>query len=85
MYIFVFEVKYDLGHKARLVAAGHLSDPNTTDRTYTSVVSLRSIAIDVGELHKLFILIGNISPAYLEAFTLDKVCFIAGLEFGPLA
>ena len=30
---FVFAVKHDLRHKARLVAGGHLTDPNTTDNT----------------------------------------------------
>jgi Reverse transcriptase (RNA-dependent DNA polymerase) len=43
------------------------------------------IAIVAGELNNLFIMIGDISSAYLEAFTLEKVSFIAGPEFGPLA
>jgi hypothetical protein len=30
-------------------------------------------------------MVGNISPAYLEAFIIEKVCFIAGPEFGLLA
>jgi hypothetical protein len=84
---FVFAVKHDLRHKARLVAGGHLTDPNTTDSKYSSVVSLRSmrIAIAAGELNGLFLMVGDISSAYLEAFTLEKVTFIAGPEFGPLA
>ena len=83
---FVFAVKFDLRHKARLVAGGHLTDPNTTDNTYSSVVSLRSmrIAIVAGELNDLEIMVGDISSAYLEAFTQEKVYFIAGPEFGPL-
>jgi hypothetical protein len=43
------------------------------------------IAIAAGELNNLFMMVGDISSAYLEAFTLEKVCFIAGPEFGPLA
>jgi Reverse transcriptase (RNA-dependent DNA polymerase) len=43
------------------------------------------IAIAAGELKDLFHMAGDISSAYLEAFTLEKVCFIAGPEFGPLA
>ena len=83
---FVFAVKHDLRHKARLVAGGHLTDPSTTDSTYSSVVSLRSmrIAISAAELNKLGIMVGDVSSAYLEAFTQEKVCFIAGPEFGPL-
>jgi Reverse transcriptase (RNA-dependent DNA polymerase) len=84
---FVFAVNHDLRHKSRLEAGGHLTDPNTTDSKYSSVVSLRSIriAIAAGELNGLFLMVGDISPSYLEAFTLEKVYFIDGPEFGPLA
>jgi Reverse transcriptase (RNA-dependent DNA polymerase) len=69
------------------VAGGHLTDPNTTDSKYFSLVSLRimRVAIAAGELNGLFLMAGDISSAYLEAFTLEKVCFIAGPEFGPLS
>ena len=36
---FVFAVKHDLRHKARLVAGGHLTEP-PKDSVYSSVVSL---------------------------------------------
>jgi Reverse transcriptase (RNA-dependent DNA polymerase) len=83
---FAFAVKHDLRHKARLVAGGHLTDPNTTDNTYSSAVSLRSmrIAIAAAELNDLDIMVGDVSSAYLQAFTQEKVCFLAGPEFGPL-
>jgi hypothetical protein len=83
---FVFDVKHDLRHKARLVAGGHLTDP-TTEGTYSGVVSLRSLRIATlaAELNGLEIMVGDISSAYLEAYTEEKVCFIAGPEFGPLA
>ena len=29
-------------------------------------------------------MVGDISSAYLEAYTQEKVCFLAGPEFGPL-
>jgi uncharacterized membrane protein len=79
-------VKHDLRHKARLVAGGHLTDPNTTDNTYSSVVSLRSmqIAIVASELNNLDIIVSDVSSTYLEAYTQEKVCFITGPEFGPL-
>jgi Reverse transcriptase (RNA-dependent DNA polymerase) len=84
---FVFAVKHDLRHKACLVAGGHLNDPNTTDSKFSSVVSLRSkrIAIAAGELNNVFLMVGDISSAYLEAFTLEKVTFIGCPEFGLLA
>jgi hypothetical protein len=83
---FVFAVKHDLRHKARLVAGGHLT-PTTTEGTYSGVVQLRSlrIALFVGELNNLEVMVGDISSAYLEAHTQEKVCFTAGPEFGPLA
>ena len=82
---FVFAVKHDLRHKARLVAGGHLTD-SSIDGTYSGVVSLRSlrIAILAAELNQLQIMVGDISSAYLEAYTQERVCFLAGPEFGPL-
>jgi hypothetical protein len=84
---FVFAVKHDLRNKARLVAGGHLTDPNTTDSKYSSVVSFLSmqIAIVAGERSNLILMVGDIYSAYLEAFTIEKVCFIDGPEFVPLA
>jgi hypothetical protein len=82
---FVLAVKHDLRHKARLVTGGHLTDPST-DGTYSIVVSLQSmrIAMAAAELNKLDIMLGDVSSAYLEAYTQEKVCFIAGPDFGPL-
>jgi hypothetical protein len=82
---FIFDVKHDLRHRARLVAGGHLTDPNT-EGTYSGVVSLRTmrIALVAAELNDLSIMVGDVSSAYLEAYTSEKVCFIAGPEFGPL-
>jgi hypothetical protein len=82
---FVFAVKHDLRHKARLVAGGHLTDP-TMEGSYSSVVSLRSLRICLvaAELNDLDTMVGDISSAYLEAETKEKVCFTAGPEFGKL-
>jgi hypothetical protein len=82
---FVFDIKHDFRHKARLVAGGHLTDPNI-DGTYSGVVSLRTmrIALVSAELNCLKIMVGDVTSAYLEAFTNEKVCFIAGPEFGAL-
>ena len=44
MVHFVFAIKHDLRHKARLVAGGHLTD-SSIDGTYSGVFSLRSIRI----------------------------------------
>jgi hypothetical protein len=43
------------------------------------------IAVVAGQINKLLFKVGDISSAYLEAFTNEKVCCIAGPDFGPLA
>jgi hypothetical protein len=35
-------------------------------------------------MNGLKIMVGDVSSAYLEAYTQEKVCFIAGPKFGPL-
>jgi hypothetical protein len=74
---FVFAVKHDLRHKAQLVAGGHLTNPNTTDNTYSSVVSLRGMRITIAaaERNDLDIMVGDVSSTYLEAFTKEKGVF----------
>jgi len=49
-------------------------------------VNLRSLRLSLvaAELNDLDIMVGDISSAYLEAYTKEKVCFTAGPEFGPL-
>jgi hypothetical protein len=82
---FVFAVKHNLQHKAQLVVGGHLIPP-TMERSYSSVVSLRSLCICLAaaELNNLQTMVGDISTAYLEAYTKEKVGFTAGPEFGVL-
>jgi len=79
----VFDVKHDGRHKSRLVADGHLTDlPDAS--VYSGVVSLRGFRIIVflAELYGLKLWATNISNAYLEAYTSEKVYIIAGPEFG---
>jgi hypothetical protein len=82
---FSFDVIHDIWHKAHLVAGGHLTNPST-DATYSGVVNLHTmhIAITVGEINDLKIMVGDLSSAYLEAYIQEKVCFIAGPDFGTL-
>ena len=82
---FVYDIKHDGRFKARLVAGGHMTEANKED-SYSGVVSLKSmrLAMLVGEMNGLSSMVGDIGNAYLESFTREKVCFIAGSEFGPL-
>ena len=81
----VFDVKHDGRHKARLVADGHLTDI-PLDSVYSGVVSLRGLRllIFLSELNGLHTWVTDIGNAYLEAVTKERVCIIAGEEFGTL-
>ena len=75
---FVYAVKHDGRFKARLVADGHL--------TKEPVVSLRSLRMVVflSQLNDFEIWGADVGNAYLEAYTDQKLCIIAGPEFKEL-
>ena len=83
-YMFVFDVKFDLRHKARLVAGGHKTDPPRED-IYSGVVGIETIRIGflLGDANDLLVCAGDIGSAYLNGKTREKVYIIAGPEFGP--
>ena len=82
---FVYDVKHDGRHKARVVAGGHLTE-TPLESIYSGVVSLRGIRIVtfIAELNGLDVWQTDIGNAYLEAYTNEKVYVIAGPEFGEL-
>jgi hypothetical protein len=82
---FVYAVKHDGRHKARLVAGGHLTD-TPIDSVYSSVVPLRGIRIltFIAELNECETWATDIGNAYLESYTREKVYIVAGPEFGEL-
>ena len=71
--------------KNRLVADENLTDV-TLSSAYSGVVSLRgtSLVILLTELKGLESWVKDISNAYLEAFTNEKVCIVAVPKFGCL-
>ena len=81
----VFAVKHDGRHKARMVADGHLTDV-PIDSVYSGVVSLRGLrlVLFLAELNGLDTYATDIGNAYQEAYTKEKVFFVAGKEFGEL-
>jgi hypothetical protein len=58
----------------------------SSESAYSSVVSIRSLrlAILAAEINNLKTWAGDIGNAYLEAYTREKVYFVAGPEFGQL-
>ena len=78
---FVYVVKHDGRFKARLVADGHLTK-ELVESIYSGVVSLRSLRMVVflSQLNDLEIWGADVGNAYLEAYTDEKLCIIAGPE-----
>ena len=81
----IFDVKMDLTRKARFVAGGHLTNPQTS-MTYASVISRESVRITflLAALNNLEILAGGIGNAYLNAITTEIIYYRAGNEWGSM-
>ena len=85
-YHIIFDIKYDLTRKARLVAGGHRNKDVPSHITYSSVVSRESVRIGflIAALNGLKISAADIGNAYLNAPCAEKVHVICGEElFGP--
>ena len=82
---FVYAVKHDGRFKARLVADGHLTK-EPVESIYSGVVSLRSLRMVVflSQLNNLEIWGADVGNAYLETYTDEKLCIMAGPEFKEL-
>ena len=82
---FVYAVKHDGRFKARLVADGHLTK-EPVESIYSGEVSLRSLRMVVflSQLNNLEIWGADVGNAYLEAYTDEKLCIMAGPEFKEL-
>ena len=67
------------------MADGQLTDI-PLESVYSGVVSLRGIRllIFLAELNDMEIWATDIGNAYLEVYTMEHVCIMAGLEFGSL-
>ena len=80
---FVYDVKHSGKFKSRFVAGGHMTD-TPTDSIYSGVVSIPGIRMVtfLAELNGLELWATDIGNAYLESVTQEKVCFVAGPEFG---
>ena len=84
-YHWVFDVKHDGRHRARLVAGGDWTTLEKDD-IYSGVVGMDIVRIGffLGELNNLKCMAGDISSAYLHGITKEKIHTIAGSEFGDL-
>jgi Reverse transcriptase (RNA-dependent DNA polymerase) len=82
----IYDVKHDGRHCERLFAGGHLT-PIPEGNVYSGFISFRALrfTICLAELNNLQLWGADVSSAYLEAETQEKVCFIAGDKFGEIA
>ena len=81
----VFAVKFDLRHRARCVAGGHVTDDPEQD-VHSGIVDLETakVALVAAILTQLQIVAADISSAYIQAFTIEKIHTIAGPEWSLL-
>jgi len=81
----VWDCKFDLKRKAWLVASVNLTPPSS-DNAFSGVVSLEGVrtVMFLSELNGLQLCACDIGNSYLEAKTREKLCIIAGPEFGEL-
>ena len=85
-YHMIFDVKFDLTRKARLVAGGHRAPHVPAHTTYSTVASRESVRILflLAALNEVSIQTADIGNAYLNAPCREKVHVIVGPElFGP--
>lgn len=82
-YHIVYDFKFDLRHKARLVANGNWTEAVRED-IYSGVVAMYSTGIGfvLGDLNGLIACAGDVGNAYLNSTTKERVYLVAGLEFG---
>lgn len=83
---FVYEVKSDLRHKARLVCNGSQVDPRglSTRATVVKTVSVRLLDL-IASSQGLQVLTGDIGNAFIQAHTKEKIYTRCGSEFGEHA
>jgi hypothetical protein len=82
-YHIVFDVKYDLRHKAGIVAGGNWTE-NEKEDIHSGVVRMDTVRFGsfLGELYGFSCCACDIGNAFLYGKTKEKVYITAGPEFG---
>ena len=85
-YRIVFDVKFDLRRKARLVAGGHRTDVPSED-VYSGLVSIDSVrlALFLSILNDMRSCAADIGNAFLHGRSRERYAIRAGQEFGTYA
>jgi hypothetical protein len=81
---FVYDVKSDGKFKARFCAGGDSVDATGIHSAMTVVETPSTrILFVIAEANGQEVLVGDLSSAYLHAYTTEKVFFVCGPEWGP--
>ena len=82
--LWTFAIKYDLRYRARCVAGGHMT-PDLEDDLFSGVANLGTVrvAFVAAAALDLDVVAGDVSHAYIQAYTIERIYTIAGHEFGP--
>src|SRR5210317_1421108 len=83
-YHFIYDVKFDLRRKARLVMGGHRTPDVPDVEVYSGIVTMETIrtAFVLAAINNLQVYAADVSTAFLYGKTREKVYIIAGEEFG---
>jgi len=84
-YHFVYDCKFDLRRKARLVLNGNLTDHIDRDEIFSGVIGTEAVRLGflAAEILGLECCVADIGNAFLNGRTREKLYIIAGPEFGP--
>ena len=85
-YHMVFDVKFDLRRKSRLVAGGNHTE-NPKEDIYSGVVGMETVRLGftLAAMNKLQCCAADVGNAFLYGKTREKVYIVAGPEFGEHA
>ena len=76
-YHFVFDVKFDGRHKARLVAGGHRTT-TPSDECFSGVVSIEAVRLGfiMAQMNGLSVCTGDVGNAFLYGITKEKITLL---------
>ena len=84
-YHFVWDCKFDLRRKCRLVLGGNFTEAIDRDEIFSGVIGSESVRLGflAAEIHSLDCCVADVGNAFLNGLTREKRFIVAGPEFGP--
>lgn len=84
-YHIIYDCKFDLRRKARLVLNGNLTPDVNKDDKFSGVIGTEAVRLGflAAEIYGLDCCVADVATAFLHGITREKLYIIAGPEFGP--